>query len=149
MKFKDYYEILGVAQSASADEVKKAYRKRARQYHPDVSKAADAEKRMAEVNEAYAVLGDAQKRAAYDQVGAQDPGDGFRHGVVGAVPAQQVAEVFESEPGDAESLLDSQVAECFEEERFPGAGGSADHEVLPATDPFQGAEGLLGRGRDR
>ena len=80
MEFKDYYDILGVAKSASADAVKKAYRKLARQYHPDVSKAADAEKRMAEVNEAYAVLGDAEKRAAYDTVGAQAWAQGARSG---------------------------------------------------------------------
>ncbi|MEZ5608532.1 MAG: DnaJ C-terminal domain-containing protein [Burkholderiaceae bacterium] len=80
MEFKDYYDTLGVGKSASADEVKKAYRKRARQYHPDVSKVADAEKRMAEVNEAYAVLGDAEKRAAYDTVGAQAWAQGARSG---------------------------------------------------------------------
>ncbi len=80
MEFKDYYDILGVAKSASADAVKKAYRKLARQYHPDVSKAADAEKRMAEVNEAYAVLGDPEKRAAYDTVGAQAWAQGARSG---------------------------------------------------------------------
>ncbi len=80
MEFKDYYDILGVAKSASADAVKKAYHKLARQYHPDVSKAADAEKRMAEVNEAYAVLGDAEKRAAYDTVGAQAWAQGARSG---------------------------------------------------------------------
>ena len=80
MEFKDYYDILGVTKSASADAVKKAYRKLARQYHPDVSKAADADKRMAEVNEAYAVLGDAEKRAAYDTVGAQAWAQGARSG---------------------------------------------------------------------
>ena len=56
MEFKDYYKILGVARTASADELKRAYRKLARQYHPDVSKEADAETRFKEMKEAYEVL---------------------------------------------------------------------------------------------
>jgi len=66
MEFKEYYKTLGVGQTASADEIKKAYRGLARKYHPDVSKEADASARMAEVNEAYAVLSDPEKRAAFD-----------------------------------------------------------------------------------
>ena len=79
MQFKDYYRTLGVARAAPADEIRKAFRKLARKYHPDVSKEADAEARMKEVNEAYAVLSDPEKRAAYDQLG-QDyrPGEEFR-----------------------------------------------------------------------
>jgi curved DNA-binding protein len=69
LEFKDYYQVLGVARDASAAEVKKAFRKLARKYHPDVSKEPDAEARMKEVNEAYAVLADTEKRAAYDQLG--------------------------------------------------------------------------------
>ena len=69
MQFKDYYETLGVARGADAEEVKRAYRKLARKYHPDVSKEKNAEDKFKEVQEAYEVLRDAEKRAAYDQLG--------------------------------------------------------------------------------
>lgn len=69
MTQRDYYEILGVSKTATADELKAAFRKLARQYHPDVNKEADAEERFKELNEAYAVLSDEQKRAAYDRFG--------------------------------------------------------------------------------
>ena len=68
MEFKDYYKILDVPRDASQDDIRKAYRKLARKYHPDVSKEADAEARMRDVNEANDVLRDAEKRAAYDQL---------------------------------------------------------------------------------
>ncbi|MEJ2310398.1 MAG: DnaJ C-terminal domain-containing protein [Gammaproteobacteria bacterium] len=70
MDFKDYYAIMGVERDASSDEIKRAYRKLARKYHPDVSKEPDAEIRFKEVGEAYEVLKDPEKRAAYDQLGA-------------------------------------------------------------------------------
>jgi len=69
MDFKDYYQIMGVRKDASQDEIKRAYRKLARKYHPDVSKDADAEVRFKEVGEAYEALKDPEKRAAYDQLG--------------------------------------------------------------------------------
>lgn len=79
MEFKDYYKTLGVARDATAEDLKKAFRKLARKYHPDVSKEADAQLRMQEVNEAYAVLSDPEKRAAYDQLGSgHRPGQAFR-----------------------------------------------------------------------
>jgi len=70
MEYKDYYKILGVDRNATDAEIKKAYRKKARQYHPDVSKEANAEERFKEANEAYEVLGDKEKRAQYDTLGA-------------------------------------------------------------------------------
>lgn len=69
MEFKDYYQVMGVARDASQDEIKRVYRQLARKYHPDVSKAPDAEARFKELGEAYAVLKDLEKRAAYDQLG--------------------------------------------------------------------------------
>jgi curved DNA-binding protein len=69
MQFKDYYETLGVSRSADAEEVKRAYRKLARKYHPDVSKEKNAEAKFKDVQEAYEVLRDSDKRAAYDQLG--------------------------------------------------------------------------------
>lgn len=75
MQFKDYYQTLGIPRNATAEEIKKAFRRLARKYHPDVSKEPDAELRMQEINEANTVLSDPEKRAAYDQLG-----QGFRPG---------------------------------------------------------------------
>lgn len=69
MAKRDYYEVLGIAKGASDDEIKRAYRKMAKKYHPDVNKEADAEEKFKEVNEAYEVLSDPQKKAVYDQYG--------------------------------------------------------------------------------
>src|SRR6267378_4471816 len=81
VEYKDYYKTLGVSKNASAEEIKKAYRKLARQYHPDVNKSAGAEKRFKEVNEANEVLSDPAKRKRYDEIGPDfaryaQPGNG-------------------------------------------------------------------------
>ena len=78
MKYKDYYQALGVARDASDEDIKKAYRKLARKYHPDVSKEKDAEERFKQVAEAYETLRDKDKRLAYDQLGRYRSGQDFR-----------------------------------------------------------------------
>ena len=75
MKYQDYYQILGVPRDADKSDIKKAYRKLARRYHPDVNEAASAEEKFKEVNEAYEVLKDSEKREAYDRFGAN-----WKHG---------------------------------------------------------------------
>ncbi len=77
MKYKDYYAALGVTRDADADAIKKAYRKLAREHHPDVSKANGAEARFKDIGEAYATLKDPEKRGAYDQLGQREPGADF------------------------------------------------------------------------
>jgi curved DNA-binding protein len=83
MDMKDYYAILGVAEDAPKDEIRKAYRKLARKYHPDVSEEADAEARFKEIGEAWEVLGDDEKRAGYDQMRAYGAGPGDFQGFQG------------------------------------------------------------------
>ena len=83
MSKRDFYEVLGLSKGASEEEIKKAYRKLARQYHPDVNKAADAADKFKEAKEAYEVLSDGQKRATYDQFGHVDPNQGGGFGGAG------------------------------------------------------------------
>lgn len=118
MKYKDYYKILGVAREASAEDIKKAYRRLARKYHPDVSKEAGAEEKFKEVGEAYETLKDSEKRAAYDQLGSYQAGQEFRP------------------PPEWERQFHTQFD--------PGASGFED---LDLADLFAGLSGIRGHSR--
>ena len=120
MEFKDYYKIMGVARTATPDEIKRAYRQLARKYHPDVSKEANAETRFKEVGEAYEVLKDPEKRAAYDRLGANwKTGQDFR-------PPPDWNEGFEFSGG---GFGDGNAADYsdFFEQLFGRAGASRGH----------------------
>ena len=130
---RDYYEILGVAKSASADEVKKAYRKLALQWHPDRNKAANAHEKFKEINEAYAVLSDAKKKETYDQFGhaAFAPGGGFgAHGAAGQGPFRQGPFQYYYSTGGSP----------------PAGGGMPDMDFI---DPFEIFEQFFGGGFGR
>lgn len=130
MEFKDYYATLGVAKDATQDDIKRAYRKLARKYHPDVSKEPDAEARFKELNEANEVLKDPEKRAAYDQLGSQwRSGQEFR-----PPPDWDVGFEFSG--------------------RGPSAGEARDFSdffeaLFGARSPFTGGPGTRGDGRLR
>jgi curved DNA-binding protein len=143
MEFKDYYKVLGVERTATADDIKKAYRKLARTYHPDVSKEANAEARFKEVSEAYEVLQDTQKRAAYDQLGTRwragqeftpppDWGTGFEFspGRFSAVDAAEFSDFFSS--------LFGSFARQADANRVRGEDRHAKI-AIPLEDAFHGA----------
>jgi curved DNA-binding protein len=106
MKYKDYYKILGVERNAADEDIKKAYRKLARKYHPDVSKELNAKEKFQEVSEAYETLRDKEKRAAYDSLGSYRPGQDFR-------PPPDWFDRFGS--GPAEDLRDVDLSDLFEQ----------------------------------
>ena len=118
MKYKDYYAILGVERTASADDIKKAYRKLAQKHHQDVNKETGAEEKFKEIAEAYQTLKDSEKRAAYDQLGSGfQPGEDFRP------------------PPDWERQF-----------RTQGADGGFSFDDLDLSDLFESLSGRRGRG---
>ena len=152
MQYKDYYEILGVARGADADAVKRAYRKMARKYHPDVSKEKNAEEKFKEVQEAYEVLRDADKRAAFDQLGRDyRSGQQFR-------PPPDWAQRF-GQPG-GQRYTDLNGFSDFFSTLFGGAAGGggpppeadAGHLEITMEEAFSGARrrvALTEHGRSR
>lgn len=147
MEFKDYYKIMGVARDATQDEIKRTYRKLARKYHPDVSKETDAEARFKELGEAYEVLKDAEKRAAYDQLGANyKSGQEFR-------PSQDWNAGFEFSGGGSGGADGSDYSDFFASlfgqgfraggtGRAPSHAKGEDHHakvLIDLEDTFQGA----------
>lgn len=119
MEFKDYYKILGVSDNADQADIKKAYRKLARKYHPDVSKEPDAEAKFKDVGEAYEVLGDPEKRAEYDQI-RQLGARGHRRGAAGAGAGA----------GFSEDDLSRQFTDFFES-IFGGMGAGGRRQAGP------------------
>ncbi len=127
MEFKDYYKTLGLSQDAPQEEVKRAYRRLARKFHPDVSKEPDAENRFKEVNEAYEVLKDPEKRSAYDRLGSEwKSGQDFR-------PPPEWDAGFEFRGGGFTDADTAGFSDFFE--TLFGAGG-----------PFRSTRGTRGRG---
>jgi curved DNA-binding protein len=144
MKYKDYYKILGVERGAGEDEIKKAYRKLARKYHPDVSKEANAKEKFQEASEAYETLRDKEKRAAYDSLGS-----GFRQGQDFRPPPDWFDRF--GGGGRGEDLHGVDLGELFEsmgifgraQRRSRRTFAGEDHEVavrLTLDEAFQGTE---------
>jgi curved DNA-binding protein len=123
MQYKDYYEILGVTRNAEADEVKRAYRKLARKYHPDVSKEKNAENKFKELQEAYEVLRDPDKRAAYDHLGRDyRTGQQFR-------PPPDWSQRFGHTSGGSQRFSDLNGFSDFFSSLFGGAAGGPQPEA--------------------
>jgi curved DNA-binding protein len=122
MEFKNYYGVLGVERSATDDEIKRAYRKLARKFHPDVSKEKDAEVRFKELGEAYKVLKVPETRAAYDKMGSQwQPGQDFQ-------PPPDWDAGFEFSGRDANTGNGAEFSEFFESLFGRQAGRSQTHQ---------------------
>jgi len=141
MEYKDYYDILGVESDATQDQIKRAYRKLARKYHPDVSDAADADHRFKEAGEAYEVLKDPEKRAAYDQLGSSwQTGQDFRP------PPDWGAQYDFSGGGGSYTAADAAHFSDFFESLFGGARGGGGYA---STGGYATAGGPFGgRGED-
>src|SRR5688572_1032245 len=158
MAYKDYYQVLGIARTASEEDVKQAYRKLARKYHPDVSKEKDAEQRFKDLNEAHDVLKDAKKRALYDQYGEAWKAAAEGRAPSGAehAPEDFRAQGFDFDPSEFQGQDFSSIFEQFFGGRVRGGprrGGAryadawpdigADREAtieLPIEEAFRGGE---------
>jgi DnaJ-class molecular chaperone len=146
---RDYYDVLGVSKGATADEIKKAYRKLALQWHPDRNKSPDAHEKFKEINEAYAVVSDPKKRETYDQFGhsAFAPGSGMGGGGQGAPPGwggfggQGPFSYTYSSSGGEDFIDPFEIFEQFFGGGFSGRGGQARHrhEVYQLTIDFMDA----------
>jgi curved DNA-binding protein len=123
MKYKDYYAILGVKRDSTADEIKAAYRRLARKYHPDVSKEKNAEAKFKEMAESYETLKDPEKRAAYDQLGNHTPGQEFR-------PPPDWGQNFAPGQGGFEDI---DLSSLFADVAGRPRGGSARHADRPTA----------------
>jgi curved DNA-binding protein len=126
LKYKDYYAILGVARTADEDEIKKSYRKLARKYHPDVSKDPKGEEKFKDVAEAYQTLKDAEKRAAYDQLGQHQPGENFQ-------PSRDWGQEFNSQFNDGASSFEGvDLSDLFAQfAHHRGGNGRGAHQPRP------------------
>lgn len=126
MQYKDYYKILDVPRGASAEDVKKAYRKLARKFHPDVSKEANATEKFKDIAEAYQTLKDPDKRAAYDQLGEQKPGAEFR-------PPPEWQQRYSDTPFSFEDMDLSDLFASLRGSRFHTGHGGASR-AMPGQD---------------
>jgi len=124
MKYKDYYAILGVERAAGADDIKKAYRKLARKYHPDVSKDPQGEEKFKDIAEAYQTLKDSEKRAAYDHLGSHQAGEDFQ-------PSRDWGREFNTQFNDGASSFEGiDLSDLFAQfSRGHGGGGRANHPI--------------------
>ena len=129
MKYKDYYAILGVERAASDDDIKKAYRKLARKYHPDVSKDPAGEEKFKDVAEAYQTLKDTDKRAAYDRLGQHRAGEDFE-------PSRDWGKEFNTQFNDGQSSFEGvDLSDLFASfARGRNAGGNQAHFQIPGED---------------
>jgi len=149
MEYKDYYKILGVANNASQDEIKRAYRKSARKYHPDVSKESNAEEKFKDVGEAYEVLKDPEKRTAYDQLGAN-----WKSGQEGFQPPPDWNSGFEfhgggytggaNEAADFSEFFESLFGRRGRQRNYQARGDNSQAKVfIDIEDAYQGASRSL------
>ena len=133
MKYKDYYQVLGVSRSASEADIKKAYRQLAHQFHPDISKDPAGEEKFKAVAEAYAILKNKDKRTQYDSLGQQSAGDQF-------TPPPEWQNEFSSQPGDFDDVDISDIFNAFRRSRNGSKNGmgSANGRARRKQTPISG-----------